>query len=143
MDRISSRLSLLCLSFVLSLVAACGGSEATSSGDCASDLDCAGSLRCVAGACVEPTGLECDEANACPEGYSCNAGSCAEDAVVVTDADTDGIADSSDNCPTVANPDQADADADDERCLVRQFFLFALHFLHVGLYVVPDFLMRL
>ena len=112
MDRISARLSLLCLSFVLSLVAACGGSEASSSGDCASDLDCAGSLRCVAGACVEPTGLECDEANVCPEGYSCNAGSCAEDAVVIIDADTDGIADSSDNCPTVANADQADADAD-------------------------------
>jgi Thrombospondin type 3 repeat len=31
---------------------------------------------------------------------------------LVLDADKDGVPDASDNCPTVANPDQADADVD-------------------------------
>ncbi len=33
-------------------------------------------------------------------------------AVTVTDTDGDGIADASDNCPLVANPNQADTDGD-------------------------------
>ncbi|HEY2333413.1 MAG TPA: thrombospondin type 3 repeat-containing protein [Solirubrobacterales bacterium] len=36
----------------------------------------------------------------------------ASPGTIVLDADHDGIPDASDNCPTVANPDQADADAD-------------------------------
>ncbi len=44
----------------------------------------------------------------CPEGYTCEAGSC----VPVSDTDGDGVPDQLDNCPNIANPDQADADGD-------------------------------
>ncbi|MCW5206357.1 thrombospondin type 3 repeat-containing protein, partial [Desulfobulbus sp. F5] len=35
-----------------------------------------------------------------------------DSSVTVTDTDGDGIADATDNCPLVANPDQADTDGD-------------------------------
>ncbi len=44
----------------------------------------------------------------CGVGYSCNSGLCLAN----PDTDGDGVVDSIDNCPSVPNPDQADADGD-------------------------------
>jgi cysteine-rich repeat protein len=85
------------------------------------------------GRCIETSG-GCSTSDQCPLGFRCEAGTCEADhgpctvnadcplptttcvsrAVVVAaaDADADGITDELDDCPTVANTDQADADGD-------------------------------
>jgi Tol biopolymer transport system component len=92
-----------------------------------------------AGRCVEDLGIACtgDAAAPCPAGSSCavgpsggtcsrSHGSCRTDGdcpkgapcvgnalvAAAADSDGDGIADPFDNCPTVANVDQADSDGD-------------------------------
>ncbi|MDD3814727.1 MAG: thrombospondin type 3 repeat-containing protein [Desulfocapsaceae bacterium] len=50
----------------------------------------------------------CYDNTDCPEGQFCSSGFC----VIGVDSDNDGISDDTDNCPDVANPDQADADGD-------------------------------
>ncbi len=72
-----------------------------------------------------PQGIACSTAGDCPAGQSCIAGTC--DGIEPTgsdaggggdgsggngDADGDGKLDAVDNCPNVANADQADEDAD-------------------------------
>jgi alpha-tubulin suppressor-like RCC1 family protein len=72
-------------------------------------VTCVPSDRChVAGTCDPATGV-CSDPEA--EGV-CGCGSLA------TDSDDDGSPDCADNCPAVANPDQADADQDGrgDRC---------------------------
>jgi len=91
----------------------------------------------TSGRCVEAGGKACDDASACGAGEFCDAatgtcaldhGTCASEAdcprgsnascryevVTATASDTDGdaIIDPIDNCPTVANPGQLDADRD-------------------------------
>ena len=48
----------------------------------------------------------------CGEGFSCTAGTCGKE---VIDSDKDGIADTVDNCPLLANPDQKDTDNDGQQ----------------------------
>ncbi|MFH0701729.1 MAG: thrombospondin type 3 repeat-containing protein [Candidatus Woesearchaeota archaeon] len=48
----------------------------------------------------------------CPNGETCQEGACAERIRPPVDTDKDGIEDTKDNCPTVANADQKDTDAD-------------------------------
>lgn len=60
--------------------------------------------------------ISCDAVTACPSGFSCSTvGVChadGEPACASIDEDRDGVADDTDNCPTVGNVDQADADGD-------------------------------
>lgn len=73
------------------------------------EISCESSSSC-------PSGLSCDmAAHMCTTGASCSGG--ADGAIDGSldpngDADSDGITNGSDNCPTVANPDQADEDGD-------------------------------
>ncbi|MGI5860736.1 MAG: thrombospondin type 3 repeat-containing protein [Myxococcales bacterium] len=48
----------------------------------------------------------CTASADCPNGQICRLGTC------VADGDADGVPDSEDNCPDIANPDQLDSDAD-------------------------------
>ncbi|MEK6938100.1 MAG: thrombospondin type 3 repeat-containing protein [Nanoarchaeota archaeon] len=48
----------------------------------------------------------------CPNGETCQEGACAKIVVPPIDTDKDGIEDSKDNCPLIANADQKDTDAD-------------------------------
>ena len=67
-----------------------------------------------------PTGAPCDPGDACPDGQACVAGKCAiasaggsvDAAPTPGDRDGDGILGSADNCPDVANADQANEDGD-------------------------------
>jgi len=90
---------------------------------------------CLVGACYSATpseGVPCGTGSACPAGQTCDVdGLCkshpggadaAIDVSVMNDAsidgsslvdtDNDGVADSADNCPTVANAEQYDEDTD-------------------------------
>ncbi|MDB4956303.1 MAG: hypothetical protein JWO36_3872 [Myxococcales bacterium] len=70
--------------------------------------------------CYSPSYSDCEVSCAgtvCPEGLECRAGSCRTPGATascgtVSDRDNDGIVDTSDNCPDLANPDQADEDGD-------------------------------
>lgn len=53
-------------------------------------------------------GVACNNNADCVEGEFCSSGFC----VIGDDSDGDGISDDTDNCPGVANPDQADSDGD-------------------------------
>jgi len=53
-------------------------------------------------------GVACNNNTDCASGEFCSSGFC----VVGVDGDGDGISDETDNCPVVANSDQADADGD-------------------------------
>jgi hypothetical protein len=70
---------------------------------CANDTDC---RRCV----LREPGA-CNTDGDCPETSTCETTRVTV-AVAIPDADRDGIANDADNCPDVANPDQADANND-------------------------------
>ena len=89
---------------------------------------CLGFALVLAG-CYAPspaTGLPCSATGACPVGQTCgDDGVCAgnpnppdadpaapDGAIVDDDLDDDGVLDGGDNCVSVANPNQADEDAD-------------------------------
>jgi hypothetical protein len=59
-----------------------------------------------------PTSVNCAVGSNCLTGADAFTIYLTVQGTTVTDTDGDGIPDSSDNCPNVANPDQADADGD-------------------------------
>lgn len=75
--------------------------------DCVADTDCERGQICSGDVCAE---FECIALGDCAIGTSCDAGRCAEDRDA--DHDSDGVADVRDNCPTVPNTEQHDADSD-------------------------------
>jgi hypothetical protein len=78
------------------------GQPAGQAGDSGPDAPDGGSGgACTEGGCA--AGSVC-----CPSGEVCQGGVCVQ----ATDGDQDGVPDASDNCPGVANADQADADHD-------------------------------
>jgi alpha-tubulin suppressor-like RCC1 family protein/chitodextrinase len=69
----------------------------------------AGVCNPVSGGCTDPPGpdgVSCNDQNLCTQGDTCQAGTCTG---AVADSDHDGVPDCTDNCPTVANPGQEDA----------------------------------
>ncbi|TMA80230.1 MAG: hypothetical protein E6J72_08990 [Deltaproteobacteria bacterium] len=103
---------------------ACNGVETCdgTTGHCVAGtpVDCSGVAdQCNTGVCEEPgtcvsapvaDGTPCDDGDVCSVPDSCHAGTCV--AGGGGDADGDGRCAADDNCPTVANPDQADLDGD-------------------------------
>jgi ribosomal protein L7/L12 len=84
------------------------------------DQDCDGSdLVCAETNCgdgIDNDGdgtIDCSDSDCegqpCGPNSTCNTGACEDN---ITDTDGDGIPDSQDNCPNVANPDQADSNGD-------------------------------
>jgi len=98
--------------------------------------DGGGSVFVTVGRCIETLPTSCTTADDCAAGESCDGGSCRRDhgtcrnvgdcpklgaiecvsgdgyTAAAADSDGDLIPDAIDNCPKVANPDQADADHD-------------------------------
>src|SRR5206468_988665 len=116
---------------------ACTQTDACQSGACVSGTPvvCVVLDQChVAGVCAPSTGAcsnpaaadgtSCSDGNACTQADTCQAGACVgANPVTCTasdhcqagvcrsvDGDHDGVPDCADNCPTVANPGQADTD---------------------------------
>ncbi|WP_437292909.1 thrombospondin type 3 repeat-containing protein [Sorangium sp. So ce426] len=81
--------------------------EATCPTTCASDAACVTEAYCAAGTCSpkKPLGAPCTAANECLNAQCIGA-------ICSLDTDGDGVPDPIDNCPTVPNPAQADANAD-------------------------------
>lgn len=100
-----------------------------------------GTMLLIAGSCVRSTSIECDHGRLCPIGTECDeihslcttqdqrdvceaqpmgmtctyggqSGRCDRGVCVPGDADLDGVANDDDNCPSIANPTQADRDTD-------------------------------
>lgn len=94
---------------LLGLVAACGN-DTRDRADCDADADCEGALQCVEGTCTEVELVLCTDDQECAEGQACRNGVCV--GADANDSDGDGILNEDDNCPDVANPDQADEDGD-------------------------------
>jgi hypothetical protein len=82
---------------------------------------------CGLAACYDPRplpGAPCSEVEPCPSGQQCIAGACARGGAIVdasgggdgsmtiTDRDSDGVADTTDNCADIANGDQVNEDGD-------------------------------
>jgi hypothetical protein len=85
-------------------ITACYSPRVSSNVPCSASGECPTGQACVAGFCVDPGGEG-------PDGGSPDAGS--PDAPPGTvDTDRDGIPDDRDNCPTIANTDQANEDGD-------------------------------
>jgi hypothetical protein len=77
---------------------------------CTTDADCAADAGfCSAGTCARGQGT-CVTTADCPAGTTCDTS--APIVPASPDADGDGVPDQLDDCPTVANPDQADTDQD-------------------------------
>jgi len=130
--------SCLCETGLLNDVAACIGSESPCGGvtpppECISNNDCPAGTVCDAdGTCVEISADDCsnvdgtisghnspcDDGNDCTEGDFCFHGHCSGEFVCPVpgdeDVDQDGVVDGDDNCPTKANAEQSDLDADGE-----------------------------
>lgn len=74
----------------------------------------------LATSCYSPSFGDCEVSCAgtvCPDNLECRAGLCrtagaTASCATITDRDSDGVADASDNCPDVMNTDQANEDAD-------------------------------
>ena len=67
-------------------------------------------VRAVRGGPCRSNGDWCIDDSDCLEGYECVEGACVP--VEDTDTDLDGFVDSEDNCPSICNPQQKDADGD-------------------------------
>lgn len=95
-----------CSDTPLSFSCACNAGYSGDGRSCADVDECAGETdNCDANAtCSNSAGsFSC----ACNAGYSGDGRTCVD-----VDADNDGIEDSTDNCPTAANPEQVDTDQD-------------------------------
>src|SRR5438876_11439652 len=77
-------------------------------------MSCHATAHCVRGQFCGLGGTCQHEHGPCRTNRDCPAGSCRPDLIAATAEDQDGdeIPDVFDNCPTVFNPDQADADGD-------------------------------
>lgn len=112
----------LVIVFSAALLAACGGNGTKKKGECSAGetSSCAcedgadGTQTCRAdstfGSCECPDVAECEEDGDCDDGEVCSGGACVVEGE--EDADGDGVLDADDNCPQVANADQADEDGD-------------------------------
>jgi YVTN family beta-propeller protein len=82
---------------------------------CTTDADCNDGLDCTADSCDAAQGL-CNHVHTCPTSTPTPTSASATPTPTNTpggsDNDGDGVIDGVDNCPLVANPDQADLDAD-------------------------------
>jgi hypothetical protein len=89
----------------------CGAAGTCNAGacQCTTDADCAASAGfCSGGTCMKGQGTCVTNAD-CPPAVPCTS---APIVPASADVDGDGVPDQLDNCPTVANPDQADGDHD-------------------------------
>jgi hypothetical protein len=79
--------------------------------------ECDGGQCCTADCLFAPNGTECGNPPACGGPSTCQSGTCTPGAGAL-DTDGDGVIDCLDNCPSVANTDQADLDGDGlgDRC---------------------------
>lgn len=88
---------------------ALGACNESGESECSNDSECPGAATCQGGVCEAPA-VTCTSDADCPTDQTCGAeGLCVGSP---GDADGDGVADEDDNCPTVANPDQTDANED-------------------------------
>jgi hypothetical protein len=84
----------------------------TLGGSCSTSADCDAGAYCEASTCKKEHST-CTSTADCPPGVSCDTTSNASAIVPASpDGDADGIPDHLDNCPAVANFDQADLDTD-------------------------------
>ena len=86
----------------------CSASPVPNDTPCASPGGHCVTATCLAGECLA-TPVDCDDHDPCTLDSCDPATGCVHRA---TDADSDGVPDSCDNCPSSDNPDQADADGD-------------------------------
>jgi ABC-type branched-subunit amino acid transport system substrate-binding protein len=119
------QLTLAGLCFAVAAAALVGCSLRFDFTECVDDEDCRGLesgsvfYTCERNECV-PENIECRTDDDCPSG-GCVEGMCTTVGDMdmddgdsgAPDGDGDGISDADDNCPDVANADQADADGDD------------------------------
>jgi Tol biopolymer transport system component len=81
-------------------------------GSCTTNADCGSGAFCDASTCKREQGV-CLTDEQCPPGIACDlTGDQSGTTPASRDSDGDGVPDHLDNCPTVANGDQADTDGD-------------------------------